>query len=41
MNVKVISKLILYSVALVRTYMKPRAKSPGGKAGKAGETARK
>ena len=27
MNVKVVSKLILYSVALLRAYMKPRAKS--------------
>ena len=27
MNVKVVSKLILYSVALIRAYMKPRTKS--------------
>lgn len=27
MKVKVVSKLILYSIALVRAYMKPRAKS--------------
>lgn len=27
MNVKLVSKLIVYSVALLRAYMKPRAKS--------------
>ena len=41
MNPKVVSKLILYSFALLRAYMKPRAKSPGRDAQRLGEEARK
>lgn len=41
MNVKVVSKLILYSVALLRTYMKPRAKAPGRETRKPGGEARR
>ncbi|HEV2862815.1 MAG TPA: hypothetical protein VGX48_17495 [Pyrinomonadaceae bacterium] len=41
MNVKVVSKLILYSIALVRTYMKPRAKPPRGEAGKSEAASRR
>ena len=41
MNVKVVSKLILYSVALVRAYMKPRAKAQRRKDGLSGDATRR
>ena len=41
MNPKVVSKLILYSFALLRAYLKPRAKSPGRDARKSVDEAQK